>query len=192
MIIGVPKEIKKDEYRIALLPVGAETLRRHGHTILVERGAGLGSGFADSEYRAAGATIVSSAKEIFRRADMIIKVKEPQPVEIRMIRKDQLVFTYFHFAASRPLTEGMLRTKSIAIAYETMEEEDGTLPLLTPMSEVAGRMAVQEGAKYLERPMEGQGILLAFPVSNRPMWSSSAAASWESTQPRWRLASAPA
>jgi alanine dehydrogenase len=160
MIIGVPKEIKKDEYRIALLPVGAETLRRHGHTILVERGAGLGSGFADSEYRAAGATIVSSAKEIFRRADMIIKVKEPQPVEIRMIRKDQLVFTYFHFAASRPLTEGMLRTKSIAIAYETMEEEDGTLPLLTPMSEVAGRMAVQEGAKYLERPMEGQGILL--------------------------------
>ena len=160
MIIGVPKEIKKDEYRVALLPVGAETLRKQGNKVLVERGAGVGSGFADAEYRKAGATIVSSAKEIFRRSDMIIKVKEPQPVEIRMIREDQIVFTYFHFAASRSLTEGMIRSKSIAIAYETMEEDDGTLPLLTPMSEVAGRMAVQEGAKYLERPMEGQGILL--------------------------------
>lgn len=160
MIIGVPQEIKKDEYRIALLPVGAETLRKHGHTVLVEKGAGIGSGFTDAEYREAGATIVSSARDIFRRAEMIIKVKEPQPAEIRMIQKDQIVFTYFHFAASRPLTEGMLRTKAIAIAYETMEEQDGTLPLLTPMSEVAGRMAVQEGAKYLERPMEGRGILL--------------------------------
>jgi len=159
MIIGVPKEIKKDEYRVALLPVGAETLKKHGHKVLVEKSAGVGSGFSDAEYRKAGATIVSSAKEIFRRSDMIIKVKEPQPVEIRMIREDQVVFTYFHFAASRSLTEGMMRTKAIAIAYETMEE-DGTLPLLTPMSEVAGRMAVQEGAKYLERPMEGQGILL--------------------------------
>ena len=160
MIIGVPKEIKKDEYRVALLPVGAETLKKHGHKVLVEKGAGVGSGFADAEYRKAGATIVSTAKEIFRRSDMIIKVKEPQPVEIRMIREDQVVFTYFHFAASRSLTEGMIRSKAIAIAYETMEEDDGTLPLLTPMSEVAGRMAVQEGAKYLERPMEGQGILL--------------------------------
>ncbi|HER44484.1 MAG TPA: alanine dehydrogenase [Candidatus Eisenbacteria bacterium] len=160
MIIGVPKEIKKDEYRVALLPVGAETLKKHGHKVLVEKNAGVGSGFADAEYRKAGATIVSSAKEIFRRSDMIIKVKEPQPVEIRMIREDQVVFTYFHFAASRPLTEGMIRSKAIAIAYETMVGDDGTLPLLTPMSEVAGRMAVQEGAKYLERPMEGQGILL--------------------------------
>ncbi len=160
MIIGVPKEIKKDEYRVALLPVGAETLRKHGHKVLVEKSAGVGSGFSDAEYRKAGATIVSTAKEIFRRSDMIIKVKEPQPVEIRMIREDQVVFTYFHFAASRSLTEGMIRSKAIAIAYETMEEDDGTLPLLTPMSEVAGRMAVQEGAKYLERPMEGQGILL--------------------------------
>ena len=159
MIIGVPKEIKKDEYRVALLPVGAETLKKHGHKVLVEKNAGVGSGFSDAEYRKAGATIVSSAKEVFRRADMIIKVKEPQPVEIRMIREGQVVFTYFHFAASRSLTEGMMRTKAIAIAYETMEE-NGTLPLLTPMSEVAGRMAVQEGAKYLERPMEGQGILL--------------------------------
>jgi len=159
MIIGVPKEIKKDEYRVALLPVGAETLKKQGHRVLVEKNAGVGSGFADAEYRKAGATIVSSAKEVFRRSDMIIKVKEPQPVEIRMIREDQIIFTYFHFAASRPLTEGMMRSKAIAIAYETMEE-NGTLPLLTPMSEVAGRMAVQEGAKYLERPMEGQGILL--------------------------------
>jgi alanine dehydrogenase len=160
MIIGVPKEIKKDEYRVALLPVGAETLKKHGHKVIIEKNAGVGSGFSDAEYRKAGATIVSSAKDIFRRSDMIIKVKEPQPVEIRMIREDQIVFTYFHFAASRSLTEGMIRSKAIAIAYETMEEEDGTLPLLTPMSEVAGRMAVQEGAKYLERPMEGQGILL--------------------------------
>ncbi len=160
MIIGVPKEIKKDEYRVALLPVGAETLIKHGHKVLVEKNAGVGSGFSDAEYRKAGAAIVSSAKDIFRRSDMIIKVKEPQPVEIRMIREDQIVFTYFHFAASRSLTDGMIRSKAIAIAYETMEGDDGTLPLLTPMSEVAGRMAVQEGAKYLERPMEGQGILL--------------------------------
>ncbi len=160
MIIGVPKEIKNHEYRVALLPVGAEMLLKHRHKVLVQKGAGSGSGFSDAEYRAAGATIVSSAKDIFRRSDMIIKVKEPQPAEIKMIGKDQIIFTYFHFAASRPLTEGMLRTKSVAIAYETMEEEDGTLPLLTPMSEVAGRMAVQEGAKYLERPMEGRGILL--------------------------------
>lgn len=159
MIIGVPKEIKKDEYRVALLPVGAETLMKHGHKVIVEKNAGVGSGFADVEYRKAGAKIVSSAKEVFRRSDMIIKVKEPQPVEIRMIREDQIIFTYFHFAASRSLTEGMMRSKAIAIAYETMEE-DGSLPLLTPMSEVAGRMAVQEGAKYLERPMKGQGILL--------------------------------
>ncbi len=160
MIIGVPKEIKNHEYRVSLLPVGAEMLRKQRHRVLVQKGAGSGSGISDAEYRAAGATIVSSAKDIFRRSDMIIKVKEPQPVEIKMIRKDQIVFTYFHFAANRSLTDGMLRTKAVSIAYETMEEKDGTLPLLTPMSEVAGRMAVQEGAKYLERPMEGRGILL--------------------------------
>ena len=160
MIIGVPKEIKKDEYRVALLPVGAETLRKHGHRMLVEKGAGVGSGIEDSEYRRAGATLVPSARSVFDRSEMIIKVKEPQPSEIRMIRRDQIIFTYFHFAASRSLTEGMMRSGAICIAYETMREEDGSLPLLTPMSEVAGRMAVQEGAKFLERPMEGQGILL--------------------------------
>lgn len=159
MIIGVPKEIKKAEYRVSLLPVGAETLRKHGHKVLVEKGAGVGSGFSDAEYRAAGATIIPSAKQIFRKSDMIIKVKEPQPVEIKMIRKDQIVFTYFHFASSKPLTMGMLKTGAIAIAYETMDK-DGSLPLLVPMSEVAGRMAIQEGAKYLERPMGGMGVLL--------------------------------
>lgn len=160
MIIGVPKEIKKDESRVALLPVGAETLTKHGHLVLIEKSAGIGSGIYDTEYRDAGAKIMQKAGAIFERADMIIKVKEPQPSEIRMIRKDQVIFTYFHFAASRALTKGMIRTGAVCIAYETMEEVDGTLPLLTPMSEVAGRMAVQEGAKYLERPMEGRGILL--------------------------------
>lgn len=160
MIIGVPKEIKKDEYRIALLPVGAETLTKHGHKVLLEKGAGIGSGIIDVEYRKAGAVIVPSAEAVFARSEMIIKVKEPQPSEIRMIRGDHIVFTYFHFAASRSLTEGMMRTGAVCIAYETMVEEDGSLPLLMPMSEVAGRMAVQEGAKFLERPMEGQGILL--------------------------------
>ena len=160
MIIGVPKEIKKDEYRVALIPVGAETLAKNGHKVLVEKGAGEGSGFTDREYRDAGASIVKDVKNIFKKSDMIIKVKEPQPSEIKMSREGQIIFTYFHFAASRSLTTGMLKSKAVCIAYETMEEEDGTLPLLTPMSEVAGRMAIQEGAKYLERPMEGRGILL--------------------------------
>jgi alanine dehydrogenase len=160
MIIGVPKEIKKDEYRVALVPVGAETLIKKGHKVLVQKNAGKGSGFEDIEYRKAGATIVAKAKDIFRRSDMIIKVKEPQASEIKMCRKDQIIFTYFHFAANRSLTEGMARSKATCIAYETMTEENGSLPLLIPMSEVAGRMAVQEGAKYLERPMQGIGLLL--------------------------------
>ncbi len=160
MIIGVPKEIKKDEYRVALRPVGAEAFIKKGHKVFIEKGAGIGSGFSDSAYREVGAQILPAAKSVFAKADMIIKVKEPQPVEIKMIRKGQIIFTYFHFAANRPLTEGMARTGAISIAYETMESYDGTLPLLTPMSEVAGRMATQEGAKYLERPMGGMGILL--------------------------------
>jgi alanine dehydrogenase len=160
MIIGVPKEIKKDEHRVALLPVGAEILSKHGHTVLVEKGAGLGSGIADAEYRAAGAKIVTEADDVWSRSAMIIKVKEPQPVEIRRTKKDHILFTYFHFASSKPLFTGMLKTGAVCIAYETMVGDDGTLPLLTPMSEVAGRMAIQEGAKYLERPMGGRGILL--------------------------------
>ena len=161
MIVGVPKEIKNDEYRVALRPVGAELLRQDGHEVLIQRDAGIGSGFPNDAYAAAGGCIVDSAEEIFRRADMIVKVKEPQPTEIAMLRKGQIVFTYFHFAASRQLTEGCVKAGISAVAYETLRDAKGNLPLLTPMSEVAGRMSIQEGAKYLERPMMGRGILLA-------------------------------
>lgn len=160
MIIGVPCEIKSDEYRVAMLPVGVEELTRRGHQVLVQAGAGLGSGLPDHAYLEQGCEMVSSAEEVFARADMIVKVKEPQPSEWPLIRDDQIVFTYFHFAADRELTEAMLKSKCSAVAYETLADERGTLPLLTPMSEVAGRMSVQEGAKYLERPQMGRGILL--------------------------------
>ncbi len=161
MIIGVPKEIKADEYRVALVPSGAEALVEAGHTVLVETSAGLGTGIEDSEYTEAGAQIVPSAQEVFARAEMIMKVKEPLPPEYDLLRAGQILFTYFHFAANEELTRAMVERGVICIAYETIQLPDGTLPLLTPMSEVAGRMAVQEGAKYLERPMEGRGILLA-------------------------------
>ena len=160
MIIGVPTEIKSDEYRVSLLPVGADLLVRDGHTVLVEKAAGLGSGFDDAAYTQVGALMVESAAEVFERADMIVKVKEPQRGEIGMLRSGQTVFTYFHFAASRELTEGCLRSGIWAVAYETLFDRAGRLPLLTPMSEVAGKMSIQEGAKYLERPMMGRGILL--------------------------------
>jgi len=161
MIIGVPKEIKKDEYRVGLLPVGVEELVRRGHQVLVEKEAGLGSGLSDEAYARQGAELLDDASSIYGKADMIIKVKEPQPVECRMLRKDQVVFTYFHFAADRGLTEAVLRSGCTAVAYETLSDDQGQLPLLTPMSEVAGRMSIQEGAKYLERPQMGRGILLA-------------------------------
>ena len=160
MIVGVPKEIKRDEYRVAMLPVGAEELVRAGHTVLVEAGAGLGSGLPDSAYVANGAELVESAAELFARADMIVKVKEPLPDEWPLLRPKQVVFTYFHFAADRALTEAVVASGSTAVAYETLRDDAGRLPLLTPMSEVAGRMSVQEGAKYLERPQMGRGILL--------------------------------
>ena len=160
MIVGVPTEIKTDEYRVGLLPVGAELLTADGHSVLIQRGAGDGSGFADDAYAAAGAKIVDSAEEIFAEADMIVKVKEPQPAEISQLRSGQTVFTYFHFAASRELTEGCLKAGIAAVAYETLSDSSGRLPLLTPMSEVAGKMSIQEGAKYLERPMGGRGVLL--------------------------------
>lgn len=160
MIIGVPKEIKDDEYRIALLPVGARLLVQDGHTVLVQSDAGLGSGFDDSLYSAAEATIVDSAEAVYGQAELVVKVKEPQPSEIRLLRQEQILFCYFHFAASRTLTEGCLQTGITAVAYETLTGPDGQLPLLTPMSEVAGKMSIQEGAKYLERPMMGRGILL--------------------------------
>ncbi|HEX6960876.1 MAG TPA: alanine dehydrogenase [Lacipirellula sp.] len=160
MIIGVPKEIKLDEYRVAMLPVGVEELTRRGHQVLIEHSAGVGSGLLDSEYQAAGAEIIDGPAEIFARADLIVKVKEPQPAEWPMIRPGQTVFTYFHFAAYRELTEAMLNTGATSVAYETLADDAGRLPLLTPMSEVAGRMSIQEGAKYLERPQQGRGILL--------------------------------
>ena len=160
MIVGAPKEVKKDEYRVALLPVGADLLGKDGHTVLIEKEAGLATGFDDQRYRAAGAEIVETADEIYARAEMIVKVKEPQPPEIARLREDQIVFCYFHFAASRELTVRCLDAGITAIAYETLADARGRLPLLTPMSEIAGRMSIQEGAKYLERPMMGQGILL--------------------------------
>jgi len=160
MRIGVPKEIKTNENRVALRPVGAEVLVADGHEVWVERGAGDGSGFPDASYEGAGARLIDSPERVFAECEMIIKVKEPLPVEVQRIREGQIVFTYFHFAASRELTEGMIRSKAVAIAYETVEESDGSLPLLVPMSEVAGRMAVQEGAKFLEKLMGGRGILL--------------------------------
>jgi len=160
MIVGVPKEIKDHEYRIAMLPVGVEELVRAGHTVLVEKAAGLGSGLSDAEYEKNGARLVGAREEIWGSADLIVKVKEPQPDEILLLRKGQTVLTYFHFAANEKLTRGVLESGATAVAYETLRDEEGRLPLLTPMSEVAGRMSIQEGAKYLERPQDGRGILL--------------------------------
>ena len=161
MIVGAPKEIKRDEYRVSLLPVGVEELTRAGHRVLVECGAGLGSGITDQEYAQSGAEMVGTAKEVFERSDLVIKVKEPQPAEVAMIRRGQIMFTYFHLAADKALTESLAASGVIAVAYETLSDDHGRLPLLTPMSEVAGRMSIQEGAKYLERPQMGRGILLA-------------------------------
>src|SRR5437870_2086116 len=160
MIVGVPKEIKTAEHRIALVPAGVESLVGDGHSVLVEQGAGIGSGFADEAYRAAGGTLVPKAAEVWANAEMIMKVKEPIEPEWACLRKGQVVFTYFHFAASEPLTKAVIKSGCVAIAYETVQLSTGELPLLTPMSEVAGRMAVQEGAKYLEKVFGGSGILL--------------------------------
>ena len=160
MIVGVPRETKRDEYRVALLPVGAEELVRAGPEVLVERSAGAGSGLPDDAYAAAGATLVDGPAEVFGRADLVVKVKEPQQAELGLIRRGQSLFTYFHFAADRSLTEGFLATGATAVAYETLRDDRGRLPLLIPMSEVAGRMSIQEGAKFLERPQMGRGILL--------------------------------
>lgn len=160
MLIGVPGEIKQDEYRVAMLPVGVEELTSRGHKVIVQAGAGLGSGLADHAYLQAGAELVSSIEDVYRQADLIVKVKEPQPEEFPLIRPGQTLFTYFHFAASRELTQAMLDSGANCLAYETLEDHGGRLSLLTPMSEVAGRMSIQEGAKYLERPQQGRGILL--------------------------------
>lgn len=160
MIIGVPKEIKNNENRVALTPAGVSALVKRGHTVYVQSTAGLGSGFSDKEYESAGAKIKKTIEETYAVAEMLMKVKEPIKSEYKLIKKDQLVFTYFHFASYKPLTKAMIKSKAICLAYETVELPDRTLPLLIPMSEVAGRMAIQQGAKYLEKPIKGRGVLL--------------------------------
>ena len=160
MIIGVPKEIKNNENRVALTPAGAKELVKRGHIVYVQSTAGGGSGFTDTEYETAGAQMLPTIEATYKIAEMIIKVKEPIELEYKLIKEDQLVFTYFHFASYKPLTKAMIESKSICLAYETVEQNDRSLPLLIPMSEVAGRMSIQEGAKYLEKPLKGRGILL--------------------------------
>jgi alanine dehydrogenase len=160
MIIGVPKEIKNNENRVALTPAGAKELVKRGHEVYVQATAGIGSGFQDAQYTNAGAQILPSIEETYAVAEMIIKVKEPIEEEYSLIKEDQLLFTYFHFASYEPLTTAMIERKAVCLAYETVEKKDRSLPLLVPMSEVAGRMATQEGAKYLEKPLGGKGILL--------------------------------
>lgn len=160
MVIGVPKEIKSNENRVALTPAGAMEFARRGHTVYVQSSAGIGSGFEDKDYVDAGATILNTADEVWAKAEMIIKVKEPIAEEYPRCRANQLIFTYFHFASSQELTLAMIKSGAVCLAYETVETTDRQLPLLIPMSEVAGRMAVQEGAKYLEKPVKGRGVLL--------------------------------
>jgi alanine dehydrogenase len=160
MIVGILKEIKAEENRVCMTPAGVEVMKQNGHTVLVEKSAGVGSGFEDVQYAQAGAEIVSSAKEIFKRSDMVMHVKEPLPPEYDLIREGQIIFTYLHLAAAEELTHQLIKSKSVGIAYETIQKKDGSLPLLTPMSEVAGRMAIQQGAKYLEMAQGGHGVLL--------------------------------
>ena len=160
MIIGIPKEIKNNENRVALTPAGAKELVKRGHTVYVQHTAGINSGFADDAYVAAGARILPAIEDVYGIAEMIVKVKEPIASEYPLVRKGQLVFTYFHFASDEALTLAMIKSGSICLAYETVENPDHTLPLLIPMSEVAGRMSVQEGARFLEKPQGGKGVLL--------------------------------
>lgn len=160
MIIGVPKEIKNNENRIGLTPASVQEYVKRGHTVYVQSGGGLGSGFTDEMYQQAGAQMLPTIEDVYATAEMIVKVKEPIAPEYDLIRKDQLLFTYFHFAADEALTKAMIKSGSVCLAYETVEKADRSLPLLVPMSEVAGRMATQQGAKYLEKPSGGRGILM--------------------------------
>jgi len=160
MIVGVPAEVKEDESRVGITPVGVEMLTEAGHRVLIQKGAGEGSGVSDEVYGRNGADVVPDAAEVWAHAELVVKVKEPQPDEIARVRDGQIVFAYFHLAASRELTEGLMVSGATCVAYETVEDAAGRLPLLEPMSEVAGKMAVQEATKYLERPMGGRGILL--------------------------------
>ena len=168
MIVGVPKEIKNNENRVALTPAGAQELTKRGHTVYIQSTAGEGSGFTDGEYESAGAQLLPTIEATYEIAEMILKVKEPIEPEYKLIKKDQLVFTYFHFASYKPLTKAMMESGSVCLAYETVEKKDRSLPLLVPMSEVAGRMSIQEGAKYLEKPLQGRGILLGGVPGVRP------------------------
>ncbi|NMM50699.1 alanine dehydrogenase [Marinigracilibium pacificum] len=168
MIISVPKEIKNNENRVALTPAGVKELVKRGHEVHVQQSAGEGSGFSDDLYVQAGAIMEPTIEATYAIGEMIMKVKEPIEPEYGLIKEDQLVFTYFHFASSEPLTKAMIKSKSICLAYETVEKADRSLPLLIPMSEVAGRMAIQEGAKYLEKPLKGRGILLGGVPGVRP------------------------
>jgi alanine dehydrogenase len=161
MIVGILKEIKAEENRVCMTPAGVEVMKQNGHTLLVEQTAGIGSGFADDTYVRAGAEIVNTPQEIYKRADMVMHVKEPLPPEYPLIRKEQIVFTYLHLAAAEKLTRALIQSGAVGIAYETIQKNDGSLPLLTPMSEVAGRMAIQQGAKYLEMAQGGEGVLLS-------------------------------
>lgn len=168
MKIGIPKEIKNNENRVGATPAGVKELVKHGHDLYVQHTAGEGSGFSDEEYAAAGATILPTIEDVYATADMIIKVKEPIEPEYALVRKGQLLFTYFHFASDLPLTEAMIKSGAICIAYETVRDRQGTLPLLIPMSEVAGRMSIQEGARFLEKPQGGRGVLLGGVPGVRP------------------------
>ncbi|HXW83496.1 MAG TPA: alanine dehydrogenase [Candidatus Binataceae bacterium] len=168
MIIGVPTEIKSDERRVSLTPAGAAAFRTHGHRVIVQRGAGAGSGLTDREYRAAGATIASSAAEVWRRAELVLKVKEPQPSEFHLLRRELTLFTYLHLAAEHPLARQLLRSGVNAIGYETIQLEDSSLPLLAPMSEVAGRLAIQCGSWCLQSRNGGRGVLLSGAPGVRP------------------------
>ncbi|MEP5612211.1 MAG: alanine dehydrogenase [Cyclobacteriaceae bacterium] len=168
MIIGVPKEIKNNENRVALTPSGVVEFAKRGHEVYVQSTAGDGSGFEDGDYVAAGAQMLPTIEATYEKAEMIMKVKEPIEPEYKLCKKDQLLFTYFHFASYEPLTNAMIESGAVCLAYETVEKEDRSLPLLVPMSEVAGRMAIQEGAKYLEKPMQGRGILLGGVPGVRP------------------------
>ncbi|MFT7071853.1 MAG: alanine dehydrogenase [Patiriisocius sp.] len=160
MIIGIPKEIKNNESRVGITPAGVFELVKNNHTVYVQSNAGDGSGFFNNDYLKAGAIILDTIVEVYSMSDMIVKVKEPIAEEYDLIQEGQILFTFFHFASSEPLTKAMIKSKAICIAYETVEDEEGTLPLLTPMSEVAGRLAIQQGAKYLEKPVKGRGVLL--------------------------------
>jgi len=160
MIVGVPQEIKNNESRVGMTPAGVFELTKNNHTVYIQSDAGMGSGFSNSDYQKAGGTILDTIGQVYAMSEMIVKVKEPIAEEYELVQEGQIIFTYFHFASSEHLTRAMIKQKGVCIAYETVEDEEGSLPLLTPMSEVAGRMAIQQGAKYLEKPAKGRGLLL--------------------------------